>query len=835
LPERIFRSIHRLWLPHHAAVTAPGRAEFLFVLLVLNLKFEIRNSKLQKAAWGSLTALALTLVGVYGYYILFSRFRPWDDEGFVLISIKSMVQGKALYNEVWTCYQPGFYAFNWMLFGLAGLPVSHDSIRWLTLALWVIGAGLNGVLAWRLTGSKFWGLTATLLTARVLDGLSNEPGHPVALAYILVAAVVAAFVFQGQVPRRFWPILLGTLCGMLALTKINIGLYTILPVGMVLLWLTGRRRPWREAAVGLSLALVPGLIMHAGIRAHPTAQLPWLCGLAFAGLLLAGAAGTTQTMRSAGVLAYGLGGRLARRSPGSGGETQPKLAGTDACATLSRIAVLGLGAGLVGYAWTHLGHPARYYLWTSGLIGLAATNVALIGLAHPAEERLPHKTWMLAGAAAALTALVLLAFPFMHGTTVSGLLDGLILVPARQTSVFSLNWKALPTNAWLAVAGSMACYLYIRMRAAKQDGTGDSPADSGRAQMGTGDVLPAQTGKPTVMRSFVAWLGSICGQPKSVASSPLPVCGHSEFVGKFIGGGQQVIGVAQAVLGALILAEFFWRDPENSRLRTLRYDWPHFWMLPFLWLVLAGPASRENRTGRLALLAIASLQPLIAYPIAGTQLVPASLLLVVIGIVCLKDGLQTFSTASTGIPLVSGAATGRQDAIAPRAPWWIRLALPGAACAVVLGQISMDALAGKRGYDQKVSLNLPGAHRLRLDLEDARVYQDITRVLARPEVDTFLSLPGLNSFYFWSQKEPPTGFNTTTWMSLLDEATQEKIWQATKRHAQVMVLRNNGLVKAWTRGRPMDHAPLLQHIEEEFQLIGREAGYQLLERKTRTR
>jgi hypothetical protein len=491
---------------------------------------------------------------------------------------------------------------------------------------------------------------------------------------------------------------------------------------------------------------------------------------------------------------------------------------------------------------------------------LAATNVALIGLAHPAEERLPHKTWMLAGAAAALAALVLLAFPLTHGTTVSGLLDGLIRVPARQTSVFSLNWKALPASAWLAVAGSMACYFYIRMRAAKPDGTGDVPADSGQPQMGTGgvpadsgrpqtgtgDVLPAQTGKPMVMRSLVAWLGSICARPNSAASSPLPicghpesagtsplpVCGHPEFVGKFIGGGQQLIGVAQAVLGTLIVAEFFWRDPENSRLRTLRYDWPHFWMLPFLWLMLAGPASRDNRTGRLALLAIATLQPLIAYPIAGTQLVPASLLLVVIGVVCLKDGLQTFSTASTRIPLFWGAAIGRRDAGAPRAPWWIRLGLPGAACAILLGQISLDVLAGKKGYDQKVSLNLPGAHRLRLDVEDARVFQDITRVLARPEVDTFLSLPGLNSFYFWAQKEPPTGFNTTKWMSLLDDATQENIWQATKRHAQVMVLRNNGLVKAWTRGRPMDHSPLVQHIEQEFQIIGGEAGYELLERKT---
>jgi len=96
---------------------------------------------------------------------------------------------------------------------------------------------------------------------------------------------------------------------------------------------------------------------------------------------------------------------------------------------------------------------------------------------------------------------------------------------------------------------------------------------------------------------------------------------------------QSFLAVAKLVFGVTGFAVF----AENVHV-LLSTGLPHF-LLPFAWLVAASGTDRPaEQLARLALAAVAVMQPLIAYPVAGTQLAPASVLLSVVAAVCLADG-----------------------------------------------------------------------------------------------------------------------------------------------------------------------------------------------------
>ena len=132
-------------------------------------------------------------------------------------------------------------------------------------------------------------------------------------------------------------------------------------------------------------------------------------------------------------------------------------------------------------------------------------------------------------------------------------------------------------------------------------------------------------------------------------------------------------------------------------------------------------------------------------------------------------------------------------------------------------------------YASLTPLNLPGASRIRLSKEQVSLYREIAGQLSRPEVGTFLSLPSLNSFYFWAEKEPPTYL--ITWMSLSDSRCQERIWQEAKQHQGLMVLRNKEMIHFWVNDRPIDNLPIVRHIENEFKTVYSDCGYELMIRR----
>jgi hypothetical protein len=101
------------------------------------------------------------------------------------------------------------------------------------------------------------------------------------------------------------------------------------------------------------------------------------------------------------------------------------------------------------------------------------------------------------------------------------------------------------------------------------------------------------------------------------------------------------------------------------------------------------------------------------------------------------------------------------------------------------------------------------------------VYDDrqVTAAL-KADCSTFVGLPGLNSFYFFTAEPPPTGLNTTQWMYLMDDRTQMRIVDAMQKQARPCVLENLSVLSFWQEGRPLPaDSPLLNYIRSNFRPI----------------
>lgn len=230
--------------------------------------------------------------------------------------------------------------------------------------------------------------------------------------------------------------------------------------------------------------------------------------------------------------------------------------------------------------------------------------------------------------------------------------------------------------------------------------------------------------------------------------------------------------------------------------------------LPFAWLALtsAGPAQPGGRFtyARHVLAAQAVLQSLVAYPVAGSQGSLATVFLNVLAILCLSD-------VAAGV--LGTAATGR------RFVWQTLAAL------ALIGLQGKYALDTRRYYDSLDPLELPGAARIRLPEGQATVYRWLAANLDA-FADTFVTMPGLNSLYLWTGREPPTTYNTTDWMALFDAGRQEQIVAAAAAHPRICAVRSLSLARSWLRGQDLATMPLAGYIDREFRTIGSVGGYE---------
>ena len=217
--------------------------------------------------------LPLPLLLWIGHGLLFTSFMLYDDEGYILISLRNFARHGALYDRVYSQYGPFFYAALDTLSRVLGIEWTNNSGRWLTLANWTAASGLCGLLVWRADRRWVAALYTFVGVFAFLWIMLQEPIHPGGLITLLVAlaALLGAENIQGGRPGRLaW--IVGGLGALVALTKINAGAFLVIAGG---LWLltglrTGRLAPAARLAASALVVILPFALMR------PLMERPWV-------------------------------------------------------------------------------------------------------------------------------------------------------------------------------------------------------------------------------------------------------------------------------------------------------------------------------------------------------------------------------------------------------------------------------------------------------------------------------------------------------------------------------------------------------------------------------
>lgn len=245
-----------------------------------------------------------------------------------------------------------------------------------------------------------------------------------------------------------------------------------------------------------------------------------------------------------------------------------------------------------------------------------------------------------------------------------------------------------------------------------------------------------------------------------------------------------------------------------------------FSMLPFVWVALI-PAADEGRRPalsfpRLLLPLLAVLQALHAYPVAGSQTLWATFLLIPVGALCVANGVRGLATVVAGTDRLALAGFG---AVAALVLAWF----------VVNANLREPLRDSPAGYDGQVSLGLPGAEEIHVNPEEAERLAAITDAVEH-HCSATIMLPGMDSFYLWAGEEPPTGYTATGWPTLFDDSHQEHVVAEIRSIPGLCLLRNLPLAEGWSNG-PVPNGPLVEFLGHGFAPISSFEGYELLKRE----
>jgi len=248
--------------------------------------------------------------------------------------------------------------------------------------------------------------------------------------------------------------------------------------------------------------------------------------------------------------------------------------------------------------------------------------------------------------------------------------------------------------------------------------------------------------------------------------------------------------------------------------------------LPLLFFAAVPPAGSTDseRIARVGVVSLAVLEGLLAYPVAGTEIFMAAVLAVPVGLLCLHDGVRQLRPALAGEP---------DRALRTLVTVVVSFALV-AGLSWLAWVFTGDLSAERNGYNAGVPVALPGTGRIRLPAAQARELAALAAAI-RARCSSLVTLPGANSFYFWTGEDPPTSFNTTSWMYLLDAAQQQQIVHQVERQdrSRFCVVDNPSTLAFWESGaggRRLPARPLLQlvrQVEQEDRPAAAFGGYRL--------
>jgi hypothetical protein len=367
-------------------------------------------------------------------------------------------------------------------------------------------------------------------------------------------------------------------------------------------------------------------------------------------------------------------------------------------------------------------------------VHVAVCSLALVVVTSASRphpaRRLSELAWLFAGGAA--LAVIAISAVLLDGTSPNGLLHGMILFPLDQRQAVEIP-LALPasTLTWDTLGlGGAFLWALYRLLARRPEITIE--------------------GAIRVLVGLVIWITLI---------------GGIHIPGLF-----QLTALNQGLVLPLALA----------------------------WVVAAPRGRRDGYATldfvRVLVPALAILQSLQAFPVAGSQVLWSVLALVPLGALCIADGL-----AQLGLTRVR-----------------LQLATSVVFVTLVVSWLPPAWQQSRAAYLSDVRLGLPGATRVHVPAAQAALLRQVTQSI-RDNCDTFISLPGLDSFYIFAKLPPPSPLPTRFMWLIDDYPHQRALVAASDRISRLCVLENSDLYAGWTHGRNVNpNGPLLTYIQTGF-------------------
>lgn len=225
-----------------------------------------------REGWFVVGLLCLTVLTAYP--AVMTTLAPYDDQGYIMMTLRSFLDGRVLYEEIHTQYGTAFYLLSGSLHETLGIPLSQDGVRLKTIAFWCLSTLLVYSILRRLGTIDVIAFLVSAIFHLHLHKLALEPGHP--QEWILVLSLAAIWIVVGENSCKW--LFAAILIGMIGMTKINCGVIFAIPLVIQSLYAGNRnslvRAPVVQVVSGgaISALAVTGLSMAMGISID---QLMW--------------------------------------------------------------------------------------------------------------------------------------------------------------------------------------------------------------------------------------------------------------------------------------------------------------------------------------------------------------------------------------------------------------------------------------------------------------------------------------------------------------------------------------------------------------------------------
>ena len=223
-------------------------------------------------------ALAV-LTWLLAWPTIFSTLALYDDEGYVMMTLQSFMQGHRLYGETHTQYGPAFYLLTAPLHEILHWPLSQAGVRVKTILVWMIAVWLCFIIVRRMSQSTAAAMATAIVAALHLDKLALEPGHPQEWTLLGTLAIMALFSRSMYTVSKTSPnvrvlstwFAVGWIAAIVGLVKLNCGVVLAIPLLVTAMLQIPAAHRWRWIAI--ALVFFPAMAAAYLGRSSPTTIL----------------------------------------------------------------------------------------------------------------------------------------------------------------------------------------------------------------------------------------------------------------------------------------------------------------------------------------------------------------------------------------------------------------------------------------------------------------------------------------------------------------------------------------------------------------------------------